>query len=427
MERLVVKKFLLLQDIDIEIKKYNFLLGPQASGKSILAKLLYFFHKIPQLIQSNLDSDIIKEHILDNIKERFKTIFPENLWNNDVFEITYYLDDFSIKIGNKDTKTKSLDIVFCKKYSKTFDSILNIAKNSKIENRKKPLEDIIDDLSKSESPSNSSKIKLFIKDNEPLINFFEKSGSIFIPSSRCVYSLLAEKPATNSKTFSTDYFLNNFGELYENLKEFYEAFIVHNNLGEEFGIRAERILKGKYKYENKTDYIVANDKKINVKYVSSGQQEVLPLIVILGLYAILRYQGENPKKIEDKVFFIEEPEAHLFPQAQVEIMSLLSLVGHESQMPFFITTHSPYLLSILNSFLFGANMIKNNEISLQEFKEITNGARPIYTEEVNAFTIVNGVSESLMDEDGVLIRSDMLDNASTIVNNMFDGFFSKLN
>lgn len=426
MERLVVKNFLLLQDVDIEIKKYNFLLGPQASGKSVLAKLLYFFHKIPQTIQANLDADVFKEQILDNIKERFKTIFPDNLWNNEVFEITYYLDDFSVKIGNKDAKLKSLDIIFCKKYSKVFDSILDIAKNEKIENRKKPLEYIIDNISKSDSPSNSSKINNFIQENKALNGFFGKSGSIFIPSSRCVYSLLADKPATNSKTFSTDYFLNNFGELYESLKEFYEAFIVHNDMGKDFSIRAKKILKGEYKYENKTDYIIANDKKINVKYVSSGQQEVLPLIVILGLYAIIRYQGEAQKKIEDKVFFIEEPEAHLFPQAQVEIMSLLSLIGYESQMPFFITTHSPYLLSILNSFLFGANMIKNQEISLQEFKNITNGARPIYTEEVNAFTIVNGVSESLMDEDGVLIKSDMLDEASMIVNNMFESFFSKL-
>lgn len=426
MERLVVKRFLLLQDVDIEIKKYNFLLGPQASGKSVLAKLLYFFHKIPQLIQSNLDSDNFKDLILSNIKDRFKILFPENLWNNEVFEIVYYLDDFYIKIGNKDNKPKSLDIVFCKKYSKIFDSILDIAKNTKIENRKKTLEDIIDNISKSDSPSNSSKIINFIKDSDALIKYFGKSGSIFIPSSRCVYSLLADKPATNSKTFSSDYFLNNFGELYENLKEFYESFINQNDFGKEFSLRSEKILKGKYKYENKTDYIVANDKKINVKYVSSGQQEVLPLLIILGLYAILRHQGDNPKNIPDKAFFIEEPEAHLFPEAQVEIMSLLSLVGAESKMPLFITTHSPYLLSILNCFLFGANMIKNQEISLQDFIETTNGARPIYTEELNAFTIVNGASKSLMDEDGVLIKSDMLDNASTIVNNMFDGFFSKL-
>lgn len=422
MEKLVVKNFLLLQDVNIEIKKYNILLGPQASGKSVLAKLLYFIYKIPQVIESGLDSKQMKEDILDNIKNRFKYIFPESFWESKTFEIIYYYNDFSITFRNKSNKLKTIEIEVCDKYSSTFDNILNISKIIDMENRKKSLEDIIDIKSKDESASISSRIKSYLANKKTLIEFFSKGRSIFIPSSRCVYSLLAGKPATNAKIFSSDYFLNNFGELYENLKELYEQFHDHNKVAKHFHERAERILKGKYKYEKKTDFLVINGKKINAKYLSSGQQEILPLLVIIGLYAILSYSQKEINLFDERYYFIEEPEAHLFPEAQAELMSLLSYIGYESSMPFFITTHSPYLLSILNNFLYGSKLIDDNKITEDQYIQITNGARPIRTSEVNAFTLVNGISESLMDEDGIFVDSKVLDSASTIINDMYDSF-----
>ncbi len=422
MERLVVKNFLLLQDVNIEIKKYNFLLGPQASGKSILAKLLYFIYKIPNFIEMDLDNQLKRDEILDSIKDKFKFIFPENLWENKTFEITYYNDDFSIVLKNKINKLKSLEIEICSKYGSTFDSILNITKTIEIENRNKSLEDIIDIKSKDNSTSNSSRISNYLENKLGLKNYFLKGRSIFIPSSRCVYSLLASKPATNAKAFSSDFFLYNFGELYESLKELYENFHDHNIVAKNFNERSEKILKGKYKYEKKTDYLIINDKKVNVKYVSSGQQEILPLLVILGLYAILSYNHKNLNLFDTRYYFIEEPEAHLFPEAQAELMSLFSYIGYESNMPFFITTHSPYLLSVLNNFLYGTKLMDEGKITLDQYIQITKGARPIRTSEVNAFTLVNGTSKSLMDDDGIFIDSNTLDSASTIINDMYDSF-----
>jgi energy-coupling factor transporter ATP-binding protein EcfA2 len=44
-ERLIVKPFLCLEDIDIEVKDFLVLIGPQAVGKSLCAKLLDLFNK----------------------------------------------------------------------------------------------------------------------------------------------------------------------------------------------------------------------------------------------------------------------------------------------------------------------------------------------------------------------------------------------
>jgi SpoVK/Ycf46/Vps4 family AAA+-type ATPase len=43
MQKLTVKNFLTLKDIQIDIPKINIIVGPQAEGKSLIAKLIYFF------------------------------------------------------------------------------------------------------------------------------------------------------------------------------------------------------------------------------------------------------------------------------------------------------------------------------------------------------------------------------------------------
>jgi predicted ATPase len=42
-ESINISNFLVIKKADIEIKKINVIIGPQANGKSLIAKLLYFF------------------------------------------------------------------------------------------------------------------------------------------------------------------------------------------------------------------------------------------------------------------------------------------------------------------------------------------------------------------------------------------------
>jgi predicted ATPase len=42
-ERLIIRNFAGIMNIKVEIKKINIIIGPQASGKSVCAKLLFFF------------------------------------------------------------------------------------------------------------------------------------------------------------------------------------------------------------------------------------------------------------------------------------------------------------------------------------------------------------------------------------------------
>ena len=48
MQRIIVKNFLGVKEVDIKIGKVLVLIGEQASGKSTLAKLIYFFQTIQE-------------------------------------------------------------------------------------------------------------------------------------------------------------------------------------------------------------------------------------------------------------------------------------------------------------------------------------------------------------------------------------------
>ena len=46
MQKLTVKNFLTLHDIMLDVNHINLIIGPQAQGKSLLAKLVYYFEAL---------------------------------------------------------------------------------------------------------------------------------------------------------------------------------------------------------------------------------------------------------------------------------------------------------------------------------------------------------------------------------------------
>jgi predicted ATPase len=90
-ERLIVKNFLCLEDIDIEVKDFLILIGPQAAGKSLCVKLLYFFRTIFEEItlyqmKSTVGSPSDFNMILS---DKFESFFPKTHWEGQEFFIEY--------------------------------------------------------------------------------------------------------------------------------------------------------------------------------------------------------------------------------------------------------------------------------------------------------------------------------------------------
>ena len=82
-------------------------------------------------------------------------------------------------------------------------------------------------------------------------------------------------------------------------------------------------------------------KVIPMAAMASGQSEAWPIFMVAAFF---HNAGEGAD------FYIEEPETHLHPKAQVEVMNVLThLVRHDHRVV--ITTHSPYLLYVMNNMM----------------------------------------------------------------------------
>jgi len=119
-----------------------------------------------------------------------------------------------------------------------------------------------------------------------------------------------------------------------------------------------------------------------------------------------------------KSIFIEEPEAHLFPNAQKEVVDLLSLIYARTSNEFFITTHSPYILSALNILITGGEADKDE---LQDkARQVLGDACPVKYEDVSAYAIDHGNAVSILTDEERLIGTNIIDDVSDVFASQLD-------
>jgi predicted ATPase len=110
MEKIEVKDFVGIKEMSIDIKQINIFIGPQASGKSIIAKLLYYFKDlIFEIINAAEESHSILD-LNKSCKQKFQEYFPSSSWGNKYFVIRYYIDEEFIEISRKKIKNQTKNI-----------------------------------------------------------------------------------------------------------------------------------------------------------------------------------------------------------------------------------------------------------------------------------------------------------------------------
>lgn len=77
-QSLTIKNFLVIKKAEVDIKRINVLIGPQANGKSIIAKLVYFFnsisHEINESVRLNKNKRELDSDIFLRLKQNFLAI-----------------------------------------------------------------------------------------------------------------------------------------------------------------------------------------------------------------------------------------------------------------------------------------------------------------------------------------------------------------
>ena len=410
METIYIENFAGIKKMDFDFKSINILIGPQGSGKSVTVKLMYFFKNFINEIVKNIENEESKRDLDKNQKEIFLNFFPKETWPKDDFLIVYKNNITSISLKKVDSK-----IIF--EYSENLKKLLKKGKKIYTSEKAKYANDhkISNFRFKREL---SDKIKKCIQEELGVESTFEQ---FFIPAGRSFFANIQSTIFSFlSDNRSLDPFLIEFGSFYESLKRYYNDIIVNNNSPQrqdkEFDELTSQILSSNYLREKEKDYLIHKDsRKVNLTNASSGQQETLPLIIILKALNFISSSGGG------FTLYIEEPEAHLFPTAQKRIVELLARTFNSKNRNFqiFITTHSPYILSSFNNLIYAGNLAENIKYSTR-VEDVISPKEYLESYLFSVYSLRNNVRSYLIDEETKLITTTILDSVSDDISIEFD-------
>ncbi len=410
-EKLIIENFAGIKYLEIEVKKINIMIGPQASGKSVCAKLLFYFKEfITELIKSVEDGQT-KRQFDSSYSRKFKEYFPPKYWGDYDFKLKHEINDYFIQVSRYSKSSLVID------YSDRYRLAL-----SKLRKNYQSTKKVILDPMKF-NPLN------IVDNRSDLMEIFEEDLGIkptfvqyFIPAVRSFFSYIEKNVfSILSNQIFLDPFIIKFGKVYELMKSITHIpdfeDIYKKNMNTEIQRLVEKILCGKYIFENGEDFLeFADGRKIRISNCSSGQQETLPLVIILLILPFIKTIMPWLQPINrGQTIYIEEPEAHIFPTAQKSIVELMATVFNSDpdDLQFFITTHSPYILTATNNLLQAGLIYQeaNSEV-IEQLETIVPRYKALLTEDVAVYSLMDGSCQSIISEETGLIDTNIIDAVS---------------
>jgi len=395
---LIVEDFSCIKSADICLARLTILIGPQASGKSLLSKLIYFFNSIAIEHRSADEANVAFEVWKKSICDRFVEWFPISAWGKGKFRIEYHLGAYVIRLTRSTYNGKLSDKirVWASPAVEDFH-----ASRSKFQKRL------------SSRPDAELDWESIYKIGDAVRSLFEKQfgesnliSQMFIPAGRSFFTSAGKAVTAFEHAKLFDPVTLAFGKRLASYRDRGGISGQLRSQGGQLLRRAGDILGGEVIIDRSGEYLKTNDgRKIPFGSLSSGQQELLPLLMVLDtIYLPRSYPGV-------RFVCIEEPEAHLFPSAQSSLIELFAaLVRQVPQNRVLVTTHSPYVLSKINNLIY-AGQVGAHEKATDDVRKIIPSRHWLPTPIVDAYAFQDGHVVSILDESG-LVAADYLDDVS---------------
>lgn len=371
-ERLTVKNFGPIQEADLDLRKVTVLIGEQASGKSVLAKLVAIFRNV-QFVASQDTNDWFNRFMI------FQYLSPDTI-------IQYDSEQYFIKIANSEIQ------------------IYNAKKQQILLNKIQTFK------SKRRGTYNFTEEHLRILQEEnaqlkALTEAVQKHGqdAIYIPAERILISTLAESSfSLQLSQVTLPQFLLMFGSEYERSRKQTVAFETKG-----LGI--------KYSYQGSTDFVEYNNTTTKLSESASGLQSIVPLLLVIENTC----KNDFLSKLNFR-FIIEEPELNLYPTTQKKLVEYLIEKCTKGDNRLIITTHSPYILTALNNCIEANNVLKSNPEAKEKVDKLVPPESQIAYGDVAAYFVANGTAKSIMNEEYQMIDANALDDVSEELSRVYD-------
>ncbi len=413
-----IEEFSAISNAEIELKQLTILTGPQASGKSLICKLSYFFQDIAEEVLRSTNEGLSYKEFQRTLGLKFIEWFPPSAWGQGKFLISYSTPNYRVSVGRAGLRSKSKNepqITFNEEFENFYNQSLSIAMSLTAKNSR-------EDSSFIRSSFNWELRTDFYKRINQYFDGSMVSEQLYIPASRAFFTTFGRAMSAFEHGQLLDPITKSFGRLYillvDRMKHGFPMAYGYGRTPQAVGAKYRhetmaKVFGGRPRMERNDLMIQAEDGRVIPLFaLSSGQQELLPLWISLDYFeSTSEYMDEI---YGPKVMYIEEPEAHLFPEAQTAIVDVLASLLRKpktaSQMV--LTSHSPYILSKVNNLLFAAKMgfRKRKDRQLQVAKIVPKN-RWLPVDSVSCYGLESGCVINLIGADG-LISTDYIDNVS---------------
>lgn len=404
-ERLIVKSFGPVKELDITFKKVTLFIGDQGTGKSCIAKLFSMFKWLEKVLS----------------QKKYKQNYFEQ-YNRFLTKLCSYHRIDSFVQADSFLMFESKHYIF--EYQKGSFRIYN-----------------------------NENIGGLFQTNETSGDANGLAKIMYIPAERSIVSvaenktkLLKELP-DSSETFSDEFV---------NAKKFFKS-------GYELPLEGFRF---EYDTLNEVGWISDGNYKVRLINASSGIQSSLPMCMVseylsrmVSAREEVKLSKEEKDRLEKRVAeimqdnaisdsikdmmirqlssanrydcfinVVEEPELSLFPESQMEVLrSLVAINASSEQNMLVLTSHSPYSLAILNMLIMGAKVYKK---ASEDDKAIIENILPhkyhLDENEVAAYRLSSkdeNYCASIINEKTGMIAKNDLDSCSDEINRIFNQLY----
>lgn len=372
-ERLVVRNFGPITNLDIEFRRLTLFIGDQGSGKSTLSKLLTICRDYNWWLL------MLENAAAEEVRKPFYDFGINEYFMDDTF-ISYTMTGFSIKYENGTFSIVS-DYITADEIRKYF-----IYLNKRYGSGQ---DAVVDETQAKELESYARAVLYILAERNLVGNLSESLASM----------LTAQVPLPKP--------LMEYMSMFERAKKEYPSYNIPF-----FNVKFVK-KNGKERIE-----LVGKDKDLPLSACSSGLQSAIPMLMVID-YAL--------KTDSFNSFVIEEPEQNLFPQNQFEMLGFVtSRLWHLNQRrQFVITTHSPYLLSSLNVLMLAYKLHHIDEVREEAEKIIVPGYS-VNPDDVAVYSLDPNSEEyckSLISEKTGLVSVNELDSVSEVIGDDFDRLY----
>lgn len=413
MQKLIIKNLGPIKNCEMEVRPFTIFIGESGSGKSILLRTISMLKWVYKQVQyKRLLKDIGEIESDEIIDIKFNRVIKNSKledYINDGTSIEFFINnELVIAIRNKQFE---------------FD---------------------IENIGILYSPLLLNKI-VFLDENRSILpEMYSSSRNRYI---------LNEIVRRNTFSYTTD-MLNNFDEAFNEIGNDFPIktanIVFHKNKGDERSFGREQI------------YIVRNGHKIKFENASSGEKSS-SIIELIGYYFSEKYNlpekfnksiyyllsefflarkndlsklneydilqrllqlSNNIDKKELLTLLIEEPESNLFPTNQKALTCFLSSLRKKKNNPEIIfSTHSPYILTVVNNLLYAYKKKQKNKELTDKINKIIREENHLNTDDISAYLVDKGIVKSIINEKTKLIDAECIDIASYEIMEDFDKLY----